>query len=177
MEILTENNFDGLPDIIKNLASSPEIAEIIKNAGLASSKEPAAAEPAVQSEPTAPSEPPQTPGMSIPPDLMAKLPQIVSALKDSGIVDEMRSSPGAPGAQGQPPDMNDIAQKLPQVMSALSGMSGKKSEKHDPNCKNMKALLCALKPYMNDRKRSAIDTMLSVDSMAEILMMMMGGEH
>lgn len=171
---MTENNFEGLPDIIKDLASSPEIADIIKNAGLAPQNR------ADADEPSAPSEAPQASGasgMSIPPDLMAKLPQIVSALKDSGIVNEMRQSQGTTSSQSPTPDMNDIAGKLPQVMSALSGMSGKKAENHDPNCRNRKALLCALKPYMSDRKRSAIDTMLSVDSMAEILMMMMGGEH
>ena len=149
------NDYSGLPDVIKELMGSPQIADILK------SMVPA------QQQPLS-TEKQENGGISIPPDIMDKLPGVISALRDAGI-----GAPASENAASQQPDINDIASKIPQAMSALSGF---KSKSTDNSSKNRKALLTALKPYMNDKKRSAIDTMLNVDSMTEILQIMMGGE-
>ncbi|MBQ5332682.1 MAG: hypothetical protein J6K92_05435 [Oscillospiraceae bacterium] len=155
----SDKDYDALPDIIKNLMGSPEIADILKSVRPTS-------EPAPDKKEQA--------DISLPPDLMDKLPQVISALRDAGIAAPQSTAQKSDDPSSQPQlDINDIESKLPQAMSMLSGIKSKTSTS---GSKNRKALLTALKPYMNDRKRSAIDTMLSVDSMTEIMLMMMGGE-
>ncbi len=164
-------NLDGLPEMIKKLAESPEIAEIIKNAGIGEVREEL--------------QPPQeqkNESFSLPPDFMDKLPMVMAALQGSGIgvpQSETRGEkPQATQSAPKMPDMNEIAAKLPQVMSALSAMGVSGAGEHKPRSedRNRKALLNALRPYMSDRKRGAIDTMLGMGSLAEIMKMLMGGE-
>ncbi len=176
------NAFEGLPEIIRTIAQSDQMADILKGYGLsAPTTEEAPKEKSGESAPDISND-----GFSIPPELMEKLPQIVSALRDSGIAPPQQAAQTS--AEGtttqQMPPMGDIAAKLPQVMEALSGMgigttAGKPSapSSTSKDQRNRKALLSALKPYMNDRKRSAIDTMLSIDDMAEILKLMIGGKN
>ena len=147
--------YSGLPDIIKELMGSPQMTDILKSIA------------PTQSEP-APSEKKGADAISLPPDLMDKLPGVISALRDAGI-----GPPAKEDASQSANELEDIAAKIPQAMSVISNL---KSKPPETSSKNRKALLTALKPYMGDRKRAAIDTMLSVDSMTEVLQMMMGGE-
>lgn len=153
-------NFDSLPDVIKNLMESPEIADIIKNAGLASNEKQPVNEPSPKEE-----------GFSLSPEMMAKLPSVISALQGMGIGSSKSGG-------GRDINVNDIASRLPQAMSALSSMGigevPKRSARGED--KNREALLKALKPYMGERKRGAIDTMLGIGSLAEIMKMLMGGQ-
>ncbi len=175
---MTNNgNFDGLPEMIRKLTESPEIADIIKNAGIGE------AQP--QSAEAQPQKNDSLGGFSITPEMMEKLPAVMAALQGAGIgpqgprTDTSQEAKPASGASPSNIDMNEIASKLPQVMSALSkmGVSGAGSHKPRSEDKNRKALLNALRPYMSDRKRDAIDAMLGMGSLAEIMMMLMGGEN
>ncbi len=160
-------NFDGLPDIITSLINSPQIAEILKNSGVQNT---VTAEAKAAPPPSAP---------VIPPDIMEKLPQIMAALSGSippqgSVVNTVAApaSEASPTSREDPKgatDANELAAKLPQVINALSSMGG-----HYSGDKNRKTLLRALKPYMNERKCHAIDKMLELDSMAEIMMLLMG---
>lgn len=177
-----DRTFEGLPEIIRTIVQSDQMADILKGYGIgAPTEEEAHKEKPGEPEPSTPGD-----GFSIPPELMEKLPQIVSALRDSGISPPQQTThePAEATPAQQMPPIGDIAAKLPQVMEALSGMgrgtAAGKTSAPSPTSRdqrNRKALLSALKPYMNDRKRSAIDTMLSIDDMAEILKLMMGGKN
>ncbi len=157
-------NFEGLPDIIKKLTESPEIADILKNANLAQS-----------SEPSVPKTDEKAEGFSLSPEMMAKLPSVISALQGMGITSNKSEEPAA---EKNSINMDEIAAKLPQAMSALSSMGiggGKPPQKRGED-KKREALLKALRPYMSERKRGAIDMMLGFGSLAEIMTMFMGGE-
>lgn len=163
-------NFEGLPDIIKKLTESPEIADIIKNAGLQQKEEP-------KEEPRA--ETANEP-FNLSPEMMAKLPSVISMLQGMGITGEQsRQSSEQKISESAPSvDMNELAAKLPQAMSALSSMGiGSGVHKAHREDKKREALLKAIRPYMSERKRVAIDTMLGFGSLAEIMMMFLGGER
>jgi hypothetical protein len=133
-----------LPDIISEIMASPRFGEIMSTI-----KAPEPKPEPVQSAPT------------IPPDVLAKLPDIISALT------------------GGSEDTEKITDKLPGVMSALSSM-GKKEEKpkRSPSVvggdANRKALLRALRPYMNPERQTVIDRVIQFSSMAEIMASLMG---
>ena len=68
----------------------------------------------------------------------------------------------------------EIMAKLPQMMSALSGISGiskKEESSPSPTGKDSQrsALLKALRPYLSERRRSVIDGMLGMESVAKVL--------
>ncbi|MBQ8475250.1 MAG: hypothetical protein IJ499_06285 [Clostridia bacterium] len=157
----------ALPEVIKGIMSSPEVAEIMKNF----SSSPAGAE-SEKKEPAAAPQP-------LSDDIMDKLPLVMNMLRGMG--GEPAQTPTKTETSPPMPDISAISEKLPQVMSALSDsgiMSGKQGIKLPGfvGDKNRKALLKALRPYMNDRKKNAIDAMLSVNSMAEIMALLMGGD-
>ena len=65
---------------------------------------------------------------------------------------------------------DDISQKLPELMSnvapviaALSGRGGKQPDD------DRTRLLCALKPYVNPHRRDAIDTMVQLAHISEVI--------
>ena len=71
----------------------------------------------------------------------------------------------------------EMMQKLPQMMSALAPLvsGGGKSEKADGGGKGgdegekRKKLLAALRPYLNDSRRGAVDQILKVTEMTDLL--------
>ena len=137
-----------LPDIISEIMASPRFGEI-----LSSIRPP---EPKPEPEPER-----GTAAPTIPPDVLAKLPDIISALT------------------GGSEDTEKITDKLPGVMSALSNMGEKKEKpKKAPPIlggdANRKALLRALRPYMNRERQTVIDRVIQFSSMAEIMAAMMG---
>lgn len=100
-------NFEGLPDIIKKLTESPEIADIIKNAGLQQKEEP-------KEEPRA--ETANEP-FNLSPEMMAKLPSVISMLQGMGITGEQsRQSSEQKISESAPSvDMNELAAKLQEA--------------------------------------------------------------
>ncbi|MBR4071484.1 MAG: hypothetical protein IKK26_02905 [Clostridia bacterium] len=162
-------NYDGLPEIIKKLTESPEIADIIKNAGLSKTE-----------DETVPKAEDSSENFGLSPEMMAKLPSVISMLQGMGIgsVQSANQTSGESTQKTPSVDMNEIASRLPQAMSALSSVGiGNKIHKGTGEDKKRQALLKALRPYMNERKRGAIDAMLGFGSLAEIIMMLTGGEN
>lgn len=157
-----------LPEIVRNLMQSSEIAEIMKS--ISGAKEEVLPEK------------PQPAASPLPDDIMEKLPLVMNMLRGEAVNQpQMQTANQSSSSQGMP-DMSSITAKLPQVISALSdsgikpgGEGGMKLPAFIGD-KNRKALLKALRPYMSDRKKNAIDTMISMNSMAEIMALLMGGE-
>ena len=136
----------ALPDIINEIMASPRFADIMN-----SIRPPE--EPSPKSAPTT--------APTIPPEVLAKLPDVISALT---------------GGTG---DSEKITANLPSVMNAIS--------KSAPNVEtkpkkppiiggdaNRKALLRALRPYMNQGRQTVIDNVIRLESMAEIMSALMG---
>lgn len=135
---------NALPDIMREIMASPHFGEIMNSIR---PKEPEAA--------------PEASVPAIPPDVLAKLPDIISALS------------------GGSEDTEKITSKLPGVMNALSNMGAKeeKPKKIPPivgGDSNRKALLRALRPYMNTERQTVIDRIIQFSSMAEIMGALMG---
>ena len=70
----------------------------------------------------------------------------------------------------------EMMQKLPQMMSALAPLVGGKGEekssggKKEPNeGEKRKRLLSALRPYLSDNRREALDQVLKVTEMTDLL--------
>ena len=82
-----------------------------------------------------------------------------------------RQEPAKAGGEVTPlPEISSAAMlqlvgKLPALMSALGG-SPKNSSRGTPD---PQALLCALRPYLNDRRREAIDSMLQLWKIRSLL--------
>lgn len=102
-----------------------------------------------------------------------QLESILSSLKKS-----MEGSPAQSPPDAEPKENSlfslspELLAKLPSVMSALSsgGGMGTKTENPDEVTRsNRKALLKALKPYLNPSRQSMIETMLSLDGMSALL--------
>ncbi len=86
-------------------------------------------------------------------------------------------------SQTMPTLSPDMLAKLPAVMSMLSGMgvatqntekkndsgdSAKEAEKPAVGDAQRKALLRALRPYMNDKRRNVIDSMLQLEDLTKL---------
>ena len=136
---------NALPGIISEILESPKLAEIMQSIRLPEKSEDA-------KEDDAPVIP------SIPPEVLAKLPDVISALT---------------GGEG---DTKNITDKLPGVMNTLSAATEPKKTKKPSLLSNdarRKALLRALRPYMSDRRQNIIDTVIRLESMAEIMSTLM----
>lgn len=84
---------------------------------------------------------------------------------DSSARSEQTSHPSAP------PDLSSIVTGLAPLMS---GMSAKRSPSHEKNDKGSEsvrreALLCALKPYVSESRREAIDYIIRISRISELL--------
>ena len=85
--------------------------------------------------------PPTGEGFSIPPDILAKLPQMMSALSSMGI--------GAPSPAGD---------------DKKNASGNTKSKNHQ-----RKALLSALRPYMSEKRCAVIDGLIQFEGLWDIL--------
>lgn len=79
----------------------------------------------------------------------------------------------------------EMMAKLPQMMSALaplvSGMRGEKKESGETKpaaseAEKRKKLLAALKPYLSSSRRDAVDSIMKVTEMTDLLSKFGGGE-
>ena len=94
--------------------------------------------------------------------------QILGQLQGKG--EEEQNPPAMPAIT---PEM---MQKLPQMMSALAPLMGGKGEGKSSGSKKeindgekRKRLLAALRPYLSDNRRGAVDQILKVTEMTDIL--------
>ena len=127
----------ALPEMLKEIMSGPQFASIMESIR---PKTEAAAAPDVP---------------TIPPEVLAKLPDVISALT---------------GGAG---DTEKITENLPSVMGALEEARGKEKKQKKPAIlggdANRKALLRALRPYMSSGRQNIIDNVIRLESMAEIM--------
>lgn len=124
---MAENEIpQSLSDTVSRLMESPEVAGILS--ALKGGEE------HTESSATAP------PAVSIPPDIMAKLPSMISALSGMGI--------GAPT----------------EMQKSKNEETPKKA-----GDKQRKALLTSLRPYLSPHRQSIIDNMLKIEGLTGIL--------
>lgn len=90
---------------------------------------------------------------------------VASALGNSAPEEnEKDSSPtSAPPSE---PNLSAIISSLSPVMAALGG-----KHKKDPRDEHRYALLCALKPYLNDERQRVLDHILKIGQLGDILKM------
>ena len=125
-------------------------------------------------------------------DAIAKLmenPEIISTVASAlGNITAPKASPpnesheeaeeSPPTEEPQPsitsPELSSLVSKLAPIMSGLSGSGGgsahsvRKSEL-SADLKRREELLCALKPYVSDGRREAIDYIIRISRVSELL--------
>lgn len=94
---------------------------------------------------------------NIPPELMSKLPQMISALSDMGL-DPAKLMSAASSFGGAP------AQR--QKENAEAGFADAKGRHNE---KQRKALLNSLRPYLNEKRRGIVDNMLKLEGLTGLL--------
>lgn len=86
------------------------------------------------------------------------------------------------GGESTPPSVTpEMMEKLPQMMAALSPLvrgaqaqpAGSVEKKEAGESEKRKKLLAALRPYLSDNRREAVDSILKVTEMTDLL----GGLH
>lgn len=94
---------------------------------------------------------------SIPPELMSKLPQMISALSGMGLdpakLMSAASSFGGTASHGQ----------------GKNAEAGFADDKRRHNEKQRKALLNSLRPYLNEKRRGIVDNMLKLEGLTGLL--------
>lgn len=158
--------YNALPDMLREILGGEQLESIMQ-----SIKSEAPQEPKQEAD-SAPASAPAMPEMpAISPEMLAKLPGVISALA------------------GSQADADKITEKLPQVMQALGASNAAKGENKEakrdssPISRIMggdaqrRALLKALRPYMSDRRKGIIDNVMRFGSMAEIMSTLMDTSH
>lgn len=91
---------------------------------------------------------------------------------DTGVSAEATEAEQTSTSPSQPaPDLSALATSLVPLMSGLGGGSRSYSKKSD-NCsetERREALLCALKPYVSESRREAIDYIIRISRISELL--------
>lgn len=133
---MADNDFSqSLSETLSRLMESPEIA------GIMSSLQGSATANGNGNEADKEKAADAGSGISIPPDIMEKLPSVISALSGMGI--------GSTAPQGNIP-------------------KGQEKPKSTGD-KQRKALLSSLRPYLNPHRQSIIDNMLRIEGLAGLL--------
>lgn len=100
------------------------------------------------------------------PDIAAKLPRIMEALKP--VMEEMRAEQGQESAAVAAEEQQTTAQEAkPEtaIPTALLSAVGKPKSSSARRC----ALLKALEPYLSDNRREAMEYIIKVSSLIDIL--------
>ena len=116
---------------------------------------------------------------AIPPDALSGAisqltahPELLSAVASAlGGTPQKTDSPAndqSAGASASPsePDLAALMGSIAPVMSALGG-----KRKRDPRDEHRDALLCALKPYLNEGRRRVLDHILRIGQFGDIFKM------
>lgn len=100
------------------------------------------------------------------PEIAAKLPRIMEALKP--VMEEMRSEQATDAPKAEETAV-PAAAVSPDLTKLLAGASQKGGEKQRPNSARRCALLRALEPYLSDSRREAMEYILKVSTLIDIL--------
>lgn len=111
-------------------------------------------------------------------ELQGAVQSILSSPAFSQLLGQMQGTTGeeSPATPATPAITPEMMQKLPQMMSALAPLvggrgDGKSSEgkKDISDGEKRKRLLAALRPYLSDNRRGAVDQILKVTEMTDLL--------
>ncbi len=91
------------------------------------------------------------------PELIAKLPSILSSVKPLLEILQASSKAAMP-----PPPKNE-------AVPVLSSDAPASATKHSPNADSRTALLCAMKPYLSRDRQNAIDYIVKIGRLGDIL--------
>lgn len=131
---------NNISDILSSLMSNPKVSELISDMTAKIQSPPEVSQPAEPPKSTDESQSNEESGISIPPEILSSLPQIMSALSGMGI--------------GSPPS------------DSVKHVTDKKEISKDGQ---RKALLHALKPYLSEKRCAVIDGLLQFESFSHIL--------
>lgn len=67
------------------------------------------------------------------------------------------------------PDLGALVAKLAPIMSGLGGSKGSQKSSERRETDRREALLCALKPYVSEGRREAIDYIIRISQISDIL--------
>lgn len=83
---------------------------------------------------------------------------------------EIATDSTATSAAAPTPDLSALISTLSPLMSGLSGGShSSEKTRNDTEAHRREALLCALKPYVSEGRRDAIDYIIRISRMSEVL--------
>ncbi len=142
---MTAPQFDGsappsLSDAINKLMANPEIISMV-----ASTLGNMSAKTAAENEQ---SEPQKEPSVAEEPSIEASV---------------LPAEPQSTGAV----DLGELMKSISPVMSLLGGGSGKVA--HSKEADSREALLCALKPYVSEGRREAIDYIIRISQVSDLM--------
>ena len=103
------------------------------------------------------------------PDLIAKLPVIISSVKP---IIEMLSkgfSPGAAASTSADASGGAVTTPVASTDASVSAAALKDTSVHGRGSDSRTALLCAMKPYLSDDRRNAVDYIVKLSRLGEIL--------
>ena len=145
---MNENDFSAsLSETMKTIMSSPEISDIISTLSSDSDKQQEEQESGSDTDSTAEVSAPAG-GISIPPDLLAKLPSVLSALTSA-----------TPASGNGSTSENGAAAAVPASVSGTKKASDTRR----------KALLNSLRPYLNPHRRNIVDNLLRIEGLSGLI--------
>lgn len=109
-----------------------------------------------------------------PPTLEQKTePRDVPQESSDGIETDDRSeiNDKSANAEPSPPDLASMVTSLAPILSGLRGGGGRADgiRQEHSEAKRREALLCALKPYVSDGRREAIDYIIRISEVTELI--------
>ena len=102
------------------------------------------------------------------PDLMGKVAGVLNGIRGQASVQKTEKE-SVPEPLMKEVQTEPVSPDLPSSLLSLLGKSAEKSEHHDPSIHRRNALLCALKPYLSETRGRAIDAIIRMDDVAELL--------
>ena len=110
------------------------------------------------------------------PELMSSIASAIGSVKaepDAVAAEDTNSQPPQAPPPPQMPDLGRLVSTLSPMLSSLSANGSRQPsdqpEKHDRGTKKREALLCALKPYVSDGRKEAIDYIIRISQISDIL--------
>ncbi len=115
-----------------------------------------------------------------PQSLQSTVQSILGNPAFAGLIKELSSAQSAPEKESSPPPnppqiSPEMLAKLPQMMSAMAPLlSGKQESKKGEkatldDAEKRKRLLAALRPYLSSQRKDAIDSILKVTEMTDLI--------
>ena len=98
-----------------------------------------------------------------------KDPDTVSAPEKESPATEEKETASALAVPEQMPDLSALVSSLAPMMAKLGNNSASSSHKDRRAANDREALLCALKPYVSEGRREAIDHIIRISQISDVL--------